>query len=240
MVPVLAVPGKPALVGVFESFLAGLADGVSSSFVFVVGADVADAFVEPCPVVVRPADRQLTTQRGRIADREQVRVLGLEVSVEALDPRLVLGNPGPAEVLSDGAQGHELAGGVRAHLWSVVGDREQDRAGFVLTAQIRPVVASLDALEQAFGFQSVGEGELDLGGGLLGRDHSGDPLAGHQVLDEQRAHPGAGEVGRVVDPDRVRGVVGPVRERLAHRLGGPWPGSKVPVMLVQHAPHRRR
>src|SRR6266508_1724417 len=89
MVPVLAVPGKPAEAGGFEPGLAGLADGVTSSFVFVVGADVSDALVEPDPVVVRPRDLQLGAQGGRVADGEQVRVLGLDVPVEAFDPSLV-------------------------------------------------------------------------------------------------------------------------------------------------------
>jgi len=92
--PVVAVPGKPANPGVFESGLAGLADGFASSFVFVVGGDVADAGVEPDPVVVRPGDLQFGAQGGRVADGEQVRVLGLEVAVEALDPGLIGGLSG--------------------------------------------------------------------------------------------------------------------------------------------------
>jgi hypothetical protein len=55
-VPVVAVPGKPVNPGLFESGLAGLADGFTSSFVFVVGGDVADAGVEADPVVVRRGD----------------------------------------------------------------------------------------------------------------------------------------------------------------------------------------
>lgn len=45
-VPVLAVPGKPAVVGLFEPGLACFADGFTSSFVFVVGRDVSDAGME--------------------------------------------------------------------------------------------------------------------------------------------------------------------------------------------------
>jgi hypothetical protein len=56
-VPVVAVPGKPALVGVVESCLAGFADGVTSSFVFVVGGHIADAFVQSDGVVVLADDR---------------------------------------------------------------------------------------------------------------------------------------------------------------------------------------
>ncbi|MDT7596952.1 MAG: hypothetical protein QOJ06_2498 [Pseudonocardiales bacterium] len=43
---------KPALAGVFESGFAGYADGVSSSLVFVVGGEVADAGVQSHGVVV--------------------------------------------------------------------------------------------------------------------------------------------------------------------------------------------
>ena len=40
------------LAGLVESVSAGLPDGVAAAFVFVVGCDVADAFVEPDGVVV--------------------------------------------------------------------------------------------------------------------------------------------------------------------------------------------
>jgi hypothetical protein len=42
-VPLLAVPGKSAVAGVFEPGLSGFAYGFSSSFVFVIGRDVSDA-----------------------------------------------------------------------------------------------------------------------------------------------------------------------------------------------------
>jgi hypothetical protein len=47
ILPVPAVPGKPAEAGGFEPGLTGLADGFTSSFVFVVWADIADVLVEP-------------------------------------------------------------------------------------------------------------------------------------------------------------------------------------------------
>jgi hypothetical protein len=102
-VPVLAVPGKPAEPGLFQAGLASLADGLTSSFVFVVGGDVAEAGVRPDPVVMGPGDGELGAQGGRVADGEQVRVLGLEVPVEALDPGLVGGGVRAAEVLGDRA-----------------------------------------------------------------------------------------------------------------------------------------
>ena len=104
----LAVPGKSPVACGFQPGLAGLAYGFTSSFVFVVGAYIPDALVEPDPVVVRPGDVEFGTQGGRVTDREQVRVLGFEVAVEALDPGLVGRCAGPAEVLRDRAQGHEL------------------------------------------------------------------------------------------------------------------------------------
>ena len=45
MVPVLAVPGELALPGLFETGLARFADGLTTPFMFVVGADIADAGV---------------------------------------------------------------------------------------------------------------------------------------------------------------------------------------------------
>src|SRR6266568_2608179 len=92
-----------------------------------------------------------------------------------------------------------------------VADGEQDRSGLVIDARVDPcvVVPGLEQVEQALGGQGVGEGELDLGGGLLSRDDLGEPLAGDQVLDDGHRHPGPGEVGRVVDPDRVGLVLGP-------------------------------
>jgi len=58
ILPVRAVPGKPVEPGLFEPGLAGFADGFTSSFVFVVGGDLADAGVQPDPVVVGPGDGQ--------------------------------------------------------------------------------------------------------------------------------------------------------------------------------------
>jgi hypothetical protein len=86
MVPVLTVPGKPALPGRFESGLACFADGFTSSFVFVVRGHVADALVEPHPVVVIAGDLQLGTQGGRVSDREQVQVVGLVPSWVTWEP----------------------------------------------------------------------------------------------------------------------------------------------------------
>ena len=50
------MPGKALGAGLFEASLAGLADGFPSSFVFVVGGQVADPGVEPDAVVVGSDD----------------------------------------------------------------------------------------------------------------------------------------------------------------------------------------
>jgi hypothetical protein len=63
-VPVFAVPGKPAEPGLFQAGLASLADGLTASFVFVVGGDVADAGVQPDPVVV---GRVMASSARRVA-----------------------------------------------------------------------------------------------------------------------------------------------------------------------------
>src|SRR6266516_1968175 len=68
---VLAVPGKPLEAGLLESGLAGLADRRAAAFVLVVGGDVADAGVQPNPVVALPHDRELGAQHRRVADGGQ-------------------------------------------------------------------------------------------------------------------------------------------------------------------------
>ena len=58
----------------------------------------------------------------------QVRVLGLDVSEQRLDPGLVVGRAGPAEVGRDPGAGQECLGGLGGHLGSVVGQGEQQRS----------------------------------------------------------------------------------------------------------------
>lgn len=99
----------------------------------------------------------------------------------------------------------------------LVGDAEVDGA---------VGVPGVDQLEQPLPVERVGEPDLDLGGGLLDRDDGGQPLAGDQVLDDEHRHPGRGEVRRVVDPDAVGPVLGPVRERPAHAAPGRGSGRK--------------
>ena len=115
----------------------------------------ADACVRARGVVVPAGDGQLGAQGGGVSDRQQVRVLGLDVAVEGLDPGLVGWGAWPAEVLGDRAQRQELSSRPGGHLGSVVGDGEQDRAGVVVFVQVDAVVlvAGVDGLEQALGFE---------------------------------------------------------------------------------------
>lgn len=89
------------LVGGGEAVAAGLADGVATPFVLVVGSDISDALVEPNGVVVAAHPFELGGKYGGVADGEQVRVLGLDVTPQRLDPSLVGRGVGPAEVLAD-------------------------------------------------------------------------------------------------------------------------------------------
>ena len=72
------MPGRlcGGLVGLWVALGARLADGVASSGVLVVGGDVADAGVEADAVVVAAGASQLGLERGRVADRSELGVLG--------------------------------------------------------------------------------------------------------------------------------------------------------------------
>jgi hypothetical protein len=74
-VPVLAAPGKPAIAGGFEPGLARFADGLTSSFVFVVRRHVSNAGVEPDRIPELAGDSEFGAQGGRVLDLEQVREL---------------------------------------------------------------------------------------------------------------------------------------------------------------------
>ena len=76
-------------------------DGFTSSFVFVVGGDVADALVQPGAVVEPAQVGQLGLQPAGFGDLVQVRELALEVPEERLDPSPAIRGAGPAEVLGD-------------------------------------------------------------------------------------------------------------------------------------------
>ncbi|ETW22362.1 hypothetical protein MGAST_20615 [Mycobacterium gastri 'Wayne'] len=79
--PLLAVPGKAAFAGGFEPGLACFADGLPSSFRFVVGRDVSDAGMQPDRIPELAGDGDFGAQGGGVLDCEQVRKLGLGVPV---------------------------------------------------------------------------------------------------------------------------------------------------------------
>ena len=81
--------GKPALAGVLEPGLAGLADRWAATVVLIVRCHISDPGMQPDSVVLRPHDGQLGSQHGRVADGEQVWPLGLDVTEQGLDPGLV-------------------------------------------------------------------------------------------------------------------------------------------------------
>lgn len=93
----------------------GLADGLASAFVLVIGDDVADRGV-PDGVVLGPDAVRLEAGLTGVADLLQVRPLAFDVAEQRLDSRLVLRCVRAAELLGDRDTGHELAGGHRAHL----------------------------------------------------------------------------------------------------------------------------
>jgi hypothetical protein len=125
-------------------------------------------------------------------------------------------------------------------IWGPLSDRQEDRSGVVVDAGIHQAVGSgLDPGQDALGGQGVGEDNLDLLGGLLGRDDVLDPLARNQVFDHRHRHLGPGEVRRVVDPDRVGVVVDPVGEGLAHRTPRPRRSVEKQPLSSQDAPNGR-
>ena len=95
----LAVVGKPVQAGPSQPVPAGLADRFAASGVLIVWGHILQARVQPDCVVVDLHRRQLGTQGSRVGDRQQVRILALEVTVEGLDPGLIGRRPGPAEML---------------------------------------------------------------------------------------------------------------------------------------------
>ncbi len=85
--------------------------------------------------------------------------------------------------------------------------------------------------------QRLGEGDLDLGRGLLGRDQGGHPAAGDHVDDRDRDPAGQGEVGEVVAPHDVWLPRDPVRPRCPHdRFAGwfPWQDKTFGAQRAQH------
>ena len=119
--------GDAGEAGPFEAVLAGLADGVASALVFVVGGDVAEGGVQAAGVVVVSGVVEFGSQHVGVGDLFEVGPFGFDVAEQGLDPCLVCGGAGAAEAGCDGAQGPELPGGACSHLGAVVGHDQQDR-----------------------------------------------------------------------------------------------------------------
>jgi len=121
----------------------------------------------------------------------------VQMAEEALDVRLIGRGAGPAVMLGDRHQRHELTGVDRGHLRPVVRPSHEDRHSVVCRRR-QPV-----SVEEALVFERTGEQQLRLGRGLLGREQVADPVAGDDVDDRVGDPLAPGEVGRVPDPDPV-------------------------------------
>ena len=106
--------------GALEPGGAGTADAGPAAVMLVIGGDVADRGVQPDRVVLGADPVKLGVERGRVADLVQVWPVALQVAEERFDVRLIGGRPGPAMMLGDRHQRHELAGVDRGHLGAVV------------------------------------------------------------------------------------------------------------------------
>ena len=228
-----AAGGNAVGAGGREAVVSGLADGFASTVVLVGGGDVADALVQSDRVVVLPSGVEFGAQDAGVGDGVQVRVLGFEVSEERLDPGLVVGGAGPAEVLGDAGDGHERGGLVRTHLRAVVRHREQHRHPVVVVRDLAAgqLFGERGVLEQpafAVGFQRGDERVLDLHPGLLRGEHGREPVARHHVDHRDRAPAlEPGEVGEVVDVDHPRGQLGPLGPRRLRPRRARWQPGQV-------------
>lgn len=135
-VPHLAAGGNAGVAGGCEAGSACFSDGLASAVVLVVGGDVADALVQSHGVVVLLSDVEFAAQDRGVIDGVQVGVFAFEVAEERLDPGLVVGGAGAAEVLGDPGDRHELRGLGRAHLRAVVRDRQQHRETVVVVGHL--------------------------------------------------------------------------------------------------------
>jgi hypothetical protein len=102
-----------------QSVAAVLADGLASSFVFVVGGDVADRGMQPDRVVLGADPGEFGVEFAGVGDPLQVRVLSFHVPEQRLDPGLIGGGMRAPEALGDVTAGEELPRGVGPHLRTV-------------------------------------------------------------------------------------------------------------------------
>ena len=123
-----------------EAFTACLTDGFASSFMLVVGGDVADCFVQADGVVLGPNACQFGLEDGRVGDRFEVRPLAFDVPEETFDPRLIGWGARPPVVLRDSHQHHVRPGVGRCYGRPVVGHRDQDRAGWIICCEFEAFI----------------------------------------------------------------------------------------------------
>jgi hypothetical protein len=103
-----------------------------------------------------------------------------------------LGVDRAAEALHDRASGHELPRGVRAHLVGCCRSSQHRQLPVVegvdvdLPGAQRGQQAGVEQGVEAGLAERGGEGDLNLGGGLLRGDQRGQPPAGHDVDDRHR------------------------------------------------------
>ena len=76
------VPGSALFVGDPHAVGAGGSDRITAAFVFVVGGDVPDCFMEAGAVVMDPDSFELGGEHGRVGDRHQVGVFAFDVPPE--------------------------------------------------------------------------------------------------------------------------------------------------------------
>src|ERR1035438_6822134 len=119
--------GDPGPAGLAESAFAGGADPWAAAVVLVSGSDIADPGVQSDRVVLVADLGQLGPEDLRVADPVELWPVGLDVTEQALDPGLVRGRSGPAEVLRDRAHRHERARVDRGHLRPGAADGEHGR-----------------------------------------------------------------------------------------------------------------
>ena len=111
-------------------------------------------------------------------DAGEMRPVAFQMAEETLDVRLIRGRSGPAVMLGDRHQRQELAGVDRGHLRSVIRPRHEGR-------RVPRVVVGWDPVgpEQPLVLERLGEQQLRLGRGLLGREQVADPVASDDVED---------------------------------------------------------
>ena len=218
--------GASLRVGLLESVLACLADLVALPGVFVVGGEIADAFVEPHRVVVEPDAFEFTAETGGIVERFEVGVFAFDVVEQRLDPGQLGGCVTPSEVLSDRAERHELGGVTGAHLRAVVRHCQQQRHTVIVWQVCVGVIEAGGerSAEQLFVLVCFREQDPNSNRVRCRCEMAGDPFPGHDIDDRVGVFGlfACRELGAVVAPQLVGSPLTPGRPRCLGGLGGAW------------------